>query len=205
MTDRISIDELTSDQLDALQMKAARMEHAVKLYAELAVRLDDAEEGITAAIRQRKEQEDRALRAEAAIARVRALATQSRDHTAAGIDDYQIGQHNLAVSVLAALDGTEHADTTQPATVTDPAWTPPPPGDKREQLPDALLALIDVPSYTSTACEAATLLARQMPKHTHRRVELGDHFDRLHARCRTNNKFTGALCACPCHTDAKEF
>lgn len=86
-----------------------------------------------------------------------------------------------------------------PVTDTDPVWTPPPPGDRREQLPDALLALIDVPPYTSTACEAATLLARQMPKHTHRRVELGEHSDRLHARCRRNNKFTGALCGCHCH------
>ena len=83
-------------------------------------------------------------------------------------------------------------------------WTPPPPGDRREQLPDHLLALIDIPPYTSTACEAAELLAWQMPKHKHRRVELGDHADRLHARCRLQNKFTGAACNCTCHTATKE-
>jgi hypothetical protein len=88
----------------------------------------------------------------------------------------------------------------EPAT----AWTPPPPGDRREQLPDHLLALIHIPSYLSTACETGQLLAWEMPKYTHYRVELGDHSDRLHARCRINNKFTGALCHCPCHDDAPE-
>lgn len=74
MSDRLTVDTITSDQLDALQLKAARMEHATKQAAELQVRLEDAEAGITAAIRQRKEQENRALRAEAANARVQALA-----------------------------------------------------------------------------------------------------------------------------------
>jgi hypothetical protein len=82
------------------------------------------------------------------------------------------------------------------------AWTPPPPGDRREQLPDAILALIDIPSYTSTACEAAKLLERQMP-HALRRVELGDHADRLHSRCRLQNKFTGKPCVCRCHGSAE--
>lgn len=80
-------------------------------------------------------------------------------------------------------------------------WTPPPPGDRREQLPDHLLALIDIPAYLSTACEAADLLARQMPKHKQQRVELGDHADRLHARCRLQNKFTGKPCVCGCHSE----
>jgi hypothetical protein len=84
------------------------------------------------------------------------------------------------------------------------AWAPPPPGDRREQLPDHLRALIHIPSYLSTACETGQLLAWEMPKYTHYRVELGDHSDRLHARCRINNKFTGALCHCPCHDDAPE-
>ncbi|MGI5196552.1 hypothetical protein ACQEVY_23370 [Streptomyces sp. CA-288835] len=76
MTDRLTVDTITSDQLDALQLQAARMEHAVQQYAELHVRLEDAEAGITAAIRQRKAAEERASkaeRAEAAIARVRRL------------------------------------------------------------------------------------------------------------------------------------
>jgi hypothetical protein len=88
-------------------------------------------------------------------------------------------------------------DQTEPA-----AWTPPPPGDRREQLPAAILALIDIPPYTSTACEAASLLAWQMPKRKHRRAELGDHADRLHSRCRINNKFTGKSCSCLCHQQA---
>lgn len=81
------------------------------------------------------------------------------------------------------------------------AWTPPPPGDRREQLPDHLLTLIDIPPYLSTACEAAQLLEREMVKRTQQRIELGDHGDRLHSRCRINNKFTGALCHCPCHPE----
>ena len=133
---------------------------------------------------------------QAAIARVRALAIQSRDHAAAGIDDYQIGQHDLAVDILAKLD--EPASGPAATEATD-GWTPPPPGDRREQLPDHLLDLIGTPAYLSTACEAAALLARQMPKNVHQRVELGDHADRLHARCRLQNKFTGVACRCHCH------
>lgn len=93
----------------------------------------------------------------------------------------------------------EWDDWQKAAAAGSAAWTPPPPGDTREQLPDHLLALIRIPPYTSTACEAAELLAREMPKYTHRRIELGDHSDRLHERCRRNNKFTGVLCHCPCH------
>jgi hypothetical protein len=106
------------------------------------------------------------------------------------------GKHHRgeADAVLAELrPELGRLDQTQPA-----AWTPPPPGDRREQLPDHILALLDIPSYTSTACEAAKLLERQMP-HALRRVELGDHADRLHARCRLNHKFTGKPCVCRCH------
>lgn len=41
MTERLTVDTINSDQLDALQMKAARMEHAVKEYAKLRVQLED--------------------------------------------------------------------------------------------------------------------------------------------------------------------
>lgn len=81
--------------------------------------------------------------------------------------------------------------------VTD--WTPPPPGDTREQLPDNLLALIDVPPYTSTACETAAALQAVADANPGRANELGEWQQRLHARCRINNKFTGALCNCGCH------
>ena len=78
-------------------------------------------------------------------------------------------------------------------------WTPPPPGDPREQLPDDVLALIDVPSYTSTACETAQALEAAAGEHRDQAGELAEWWHRLHARCRINNKFTGALCDCGCH------
>lgn len=48
---------------------------------------------------------DRAEQAEAAIKRVRGLVVATRDATAAGRNDWQIGQHDLADTVLAVLDG----------------------------------------------------------------------------------------------------
>lgn len=168
--------------------------------------------------RMRAKAEQRADRAEAANDRVRRLAARIRQGVpwASNFD-------NLADRILSALDGEQPgarpeiedltgAYTPDPpigcllpdqAPPDEPVWTPPPPGDRREQLPDQLLALIDIPDYLSTACEAATLLARQMPKRTHRRVELGEHSDRLHARCRLQNKFTGVACRCDCHTTTK--
>lgn len=82
-------------------------------------------------------------------------------------------------------------------------WTPPPPGDTREQLPDHLLALIDVPLYLSTACEAARECKRVIDIHVEHGDELRQTAARLHTRCRINNKFTGQLCACHCHEEAR--
>lgn len=76
----------------------------------------------------------------------------------------------------------------------DPAWTPPPPGDRREQLPDHLLALLDIPAYTSTACETAELLAAAVVRHPERSYELRYWEDRQRQRCRINNKYTGVIC-----------
>lgn len=81
-------------------------------------------------------------------------------------------------------------------------WTPPPPGDRREQLPDHLLALIDIPPYTSTACEMAALLTAAADERQDRADGISAWVDRLHARCRLNNKYTGQLCACGCHPAA---
>lgn len=78
-------------------------------------------------------------------------------------------------------------------------WTPPPPGDTREQLPDSILALIDVRPYTSTACETAADLAQAAASHPDRAGELASWVDRMHARCRINQKYTGQLCDCRCH------
>ena len=78
-------------------------------------------------------------------------------------------------------------------------WTPPPPGDTREQLPDHILALIDVPPYLSTACETAHQLDTAITNRPNRGAELMLWRDRMHGRCRRNQKFTGQLCACYCH------
>jgi len=83
------------------------------------------------------------------------------------------------------------------------AWTPPPPGDTREQLPNHVLALIEVPSYLSTACETAGAIEAAVGTHHTQAGELAVWRERLHARCRINNKYTGQLCVCGCHTEAR--
>lgn len=80
-----------------------------------------------------------------------------------------------------------------------PDWTPPPPGDTREQLPDAILGLIEARPYTSTACETAGLLAEASALHPEQAGELSGRADRMHQRCRINHKYTGRLCDCSCH------
>lgn len=80
-----------------------------------------------------------------------------------------------------------------------PDWTPPPPGDTREQLPDDVLALIETRPYTSTACETAQALTEAAATHADRAGGLTVWADRMHRRCRRNHKFTGRLCDCPCH------
>ncbi|MEU3283364.1 hypothetical protein, partial [Streptomyces antibioticus] len=105
----------------------------------------------------------------AALARVAALAEQYP----AGID---------TALIHAALD---------PSAASPPAWTPPPPGDTREQLPPAVLAAIRPGPYLSTACHAAFLCETSEPSDV-----LAAWPQRLHARCRINNKFTGQNCIC---------
>ena len=78
------------------------------------------------------------------------------------------------------------------------AWTPPPPGDRREQLPDEVLAAIRPGPYLSTACHAAFLCETTEPSEA-----LAGWPERLHARCRLNNKFTGKPCVCSCHEQAE--
>lgn len=143
----------------------------------------------------------RAEKAEAAVKRVRNLAARIRQ----GVP-WTANDHDIAAHILRALDGdqTPAAVSCSPAAAeTEPnnpaAWTPPPPGDRREQLPDAILALLDIPPYTSTACQTAELLTWQAAARTHRAGELREQAGRLHSRCRLQNKFTGAPCDCPCH------
>jgi len=82
-----------------------------------------------------------------------------------------------------------------------PDWTPPPPGDRREQLPDHLLAAIGgvLGKYFSTACHTATACQAAAYRNGDLADELRDQVKRLHTRCRTNQKFTGQLCVCSCH------
>lgn len=83
-------------------------------------------------------------------------------------------------------------------------WTPPPPGDRREQLPDEILALVQLPGYVSTACETALLLkdAAITAAREDRDADvdrLMEWADRLHQRCRLQQKFTGVGCQCNHH------
>jgi hypothetical protein len=184
VSDRIPLAQHTKASLDQLydDLDQARTHADPELHGRL-----------TAAIAALGKSETELAGRRAANSRVRALAARIRQGAPWTANDDDIADH-----ILRALDGPNNSRTTpdNPAT-----WTPPPPGDRREQLPDSILALLDIPAYTSTACEAAKLLERQMP-HALRRVELGDHADRLHARCRLQNKFTGKPCVCHCHQQA---
>ena len=75
-----------------------------------------------------------------------------------------------------------------------PAWTPPPPGDTREQLPDEVLAAIRPGPYLSTACHAAFLCETTEPTEV-----LEGWPQRLHARCRIHHQVTGRRCVCGGH------
>lgn len=100
-----------------------------------------------------------------------------------------------------------HWDTFEKRQKNPPAaWTPPPPGDTREQLPDHLLDLIrpELPFYLSTACSTGQLLAAAIPDHPGHAHELDTWLHRMHQRCRLNMKFTGQLCCCDCHDHGAE-
>lgn len=147
-------------------------------------------------------------RAEAAIARVRDLA----DRIQQGVP-WTANADDTAAHIRAALDEPAAEDltgytapdpaigcitgTAEPA----PAWTPPPPGSTREQLPAEILDLLDgyLSPYRSTACDTAGSCERAYRNNT-RWMGLLQRAEMLHQRCRLNHKFTGALCICPCHT-----
>jgi hypothetical protein len=61
--------------------------------------------------RQWREAKQERDQAQAALARVRRLATDAARTTDAGIDDHAIGQYEMAAAVFAALDGTEQPPT----------------------------------------------------------------------------------------------
>lgn len=136
MTDRIPLDAMTSDQLDALYDRIATLEHVAagnkrhvqlivpemdRLNEDLEQAQNDAElharntetvareretyrQAWKEAQRMRAKAEERAKQTEAAIASVRHLVEGAAATTSAGISDYDIGRHEMAVAVLAALD-----------------------------------------------------------------------------------------------------
>lgn len=116
MTDRIRLDDLTSDQYDALceRLEAAegtesqrQLAVAREALASATVRAARAEEISRSQLDLIERIARRARRAEAAIARVRALADEWDLHAPPP------GNRPLT-ELRAALDGPEHADTTQP-------------------------------------------------------------------------------------------
>lgn len=75
-----------------------------------------------------------------------------------------------------------------------------PPGSRREQLPDEVLALLSPRSYLSTACDTARRIDAATIRHPEN-ADLPAWVERLHARCRLNHKFTGEPCNCRCHKE----
>lgn len=76
---------------------------------------------------------------------------------------------------------------------------PPPPGSTEEKLPEHLLALIVLRPYISTACQMADSLEWAIIRYPEHRTELELWRDRMHERCRLNNKFSDVPCGCPHH------
>lgn len=80
-----------------------------------------------------------------------------------------------------------------------PAWTPPPPGSTRAQLPAHILAKLTPRIYLSTACEMGQACERAVIRHPDDAEELTFWARWLHDEmCRLNNKYSGVLCSCPC-------
>ncbi|WP_406190163.1 hypothetical protein OH791_33595 [Streptomyces anulatus] len=75
------------------------------------------------------------------------------------------------------------------------------PGATTEQLPADVLKLLTTRHYLSTACETGRLLDGAIIRNPDR-GDLPEWRDRMHQRCRLNQKFTGELCSCPCHPQA---
>jgi len=73
-----------------------------------------------------------------------------------------------------------------------------PPGDRREQIPAEVLALLSPRSYLSTACDTARRVDAATIRYPER-ADLPAWVERLHARCRLTHKFTGTACYCRCH------
>lgn len=80
----------------------------------------------------------------------------------------------------------------------------PPPGDTRKQLPPYILAMLAPRVYLSTACEMARACEMAVVRHPRHEGEFLTWARWLHGeQCRLNNKYSGALCSCACHEEAK--
>jgi hypothetical protein len=90
--------------------------------------------------------------------------------------------------------------------ITDPDYTPPPPGSDRDALPDELRLMVapHMRPYISTACETAWACGRASEVHPDRATELRAWERRQHAACRITRKQDMARCQCDCHRDATE-
>ncbi|MFC5202105.1 hypothetical protein [Streptomyces kaempferi] len=83
------------------------------------------------------------------------------------------------------------------------AWSPPPPGDRREQLPDDVLQLLVPGTYTCDPCRTARSLHAVALGQPERAAELGfdGHRERLHTRCQIRQPWTGLECRCRCQRE----
>ncbi len=127
MNQRIPLDHLTSDALDALYEQLDALQAVARDYCpecgrgdagptaehweQQRRRADEAEAQLRLVDAMRQQNLDaaaaatqRAETAEAAVGRARALAEFTRNHTAPGRDDMSLAQHELACAILDALD-----------------------------------------------------------------------------------------------------
>ncbi|MFD8805604.1 hypothetical protein [Streptomyces sp. NPDC059597] len=102
---RIPHDQLTADQLSGLYDDLDRYEEIV----------GELNETLVERAQQAARAEAERAKAQVAMDRVRVLAAAKAQTTAAGISDYSIGQHDMAVSVVTAL-GAPSASASTPDT-----------------------------------------------------------------------------------------
>ncbi|MEU1497315.1 hypothetical protein [Streptomyces sp. NPDC005732] len=83
------------------------------------------------------------------------------------------------------------------------AWTPPPPGDRREQLPDGILRLLPPGAYLCDPCQTArSLHAIALGKADETAgLDLDRHQKRLHGQCQIVQPWTGLGCRCKCRRE----
>lgn len=188
---RTRLDDLTSNQLDRLYDDLDRHDEILTGMNERVIELEQRAAAAEAEVRWYAEADSadaaagsyagRAEAAEAALAEARRLHRMTCPLARGDVKPAAFG-----------CSMCETLDQPAPGAVN-------PPGSTREQLPPAVLALLPIHPYLSTACQTADAVAitavRGLPLYD----ELRAHAERLHGRCRLNHKFTGQLCTCGCH------